>query len=209
MKQGFIVFDDCVFDFEKKQRWNTVINYLFDKWKNDPYCLNNLLCIGTELWYVILEMDYWNNSPTTLPKNIELVSDKYLQNKLMEVTRWGFDNFADSPLFNAVFGYLIKVMPYLFIDYNGDYVGWREKGINMIKRSYEIDNSCLVIRALYCELTVQPEEQSVNDKFMDSCKALWETITPEDWGKTAVQRYFFYILNGDVFYTNAYEDNPD
>lgn len=194
-----LIFGDEIPKLEKENRWKSVVDIVFQQWKSTPNDLNSLLCAGTQLWYTLLVMDYIKNDPFP-PDNVEFVSNVQLQNNLMNVTRYGFEFFSDNSIFNAYFGYMISVMPYYFLDYNEDYLGWKSKGIEMMRRSYNLDPSSPFTKAMYYE----PEGPGKDTPFYDACKEIWSIITPEQWGDSEVQQYFFRILHGDSFYIDAY-----
>lgn len=199
MEQFRIEFDRNVLKLEKENRWKTISDAIFKQWQDHPDDLNCLLCAGTQLWYTLLEMDYIKNSPV-LHENTEFDSEQQLQNNLMEVTRYGFTNYGDNAIFNAYFGYMISVMPYYFIDYNGDYAGWKAKGIGMMRRSYKLSPNNPFTRAMFYESDCYGKDTP----FYNACKEIWSEITPEQWGTSAVQQYFFHILQGNSFYPGAY-----
>ena len=151
------------------------------------------------MWYTLLVMDYIRNDPSP-PTAVEFVPDIQLQKHLMNVTRYGFKHFANNPIFNAYYGYMICLMPYFFLDYNGDYSGWQSKGHEMMRRSYNLDTNSPFTKAMYYE----SEGSGKDTPFYDACKEIWSIMTPEQWGDSEVQQYFFRILHGDSFYIDAY-----
>ncbi len=199
MERFQLVFDKRIPALEKENRWKTAVDIVLQQWMARPNDLNCLLCAGTQLWYTLLVMD--DNRIDPCPEdNIEIVPDMQLKNSLMNVTRYGFKHFGDDPVFNVYFGYMISLMPFLFLDYNGDYLGWEAKGSEMIKRSYSLDPDSPFTRALYHGLKCCDE----NMQYDDACKELWSKITPTQWGDSEVQKYFFFILKGTLFYADAY-----
>lgn len=199
MEEFQLKFDRSISQLEKNNRWKTVVDIVFEQWSANQSDLNALLCAGTQLWYTLLIMDYIQNNPVP-PENVEIASCVQLQNNLTKVTRYGFQHFTENSAFNAYFGYMISVMPYLFLDYNGDYLGWQEKGKEMMRHSYELNPNSPFTKAMYYEKTAYEK----GTRFFEACKEIWEKITPEQWGDSAVQQYFFRILNGNIFYTDAY-----
>jgi len=167
----------------------------FRFWLANPDSLNCLLCAGTQIWYTLLVLDDIKDESLALGK-IDLISDEQLKNNLMRVTRYGFEHFSNDSAFNAYFGYMISVMPYLFLDYNGDYLGWQERGNEMIRFSFHLNPNNLFAEALYLEL----DGCGRGTPFYNACQKIWSRITPEQWGYSGVQRYFFRILHGDSFF---------
>lgn len=188
MKQLF--FDNIVIESEKKHNWKQAIEFLYKQWKSKPFELNNLICVGTEIWISLLLEEYNELNPFPL-KNEEFLSKDISYAWLIEVSNFGFDNFFDNALFNSFFGYMIKVTPYFF----GDYVEWRKKGIGMISHAYDISPDDLVVKAIFFE-TFSDESP---EKYNEICQKLWEEMSPQLWGESAVQKHFFYVLQGDVF----------
>lgn len=195
MEQFQLMFDHIIPKLENENQWKSVADIVFQQWQDCPDDLNRLLCAGTQLWYTLLMMDYIKNDPFP-PGNVELVSNTQLQNNLATVTRYGFKHFANSSIFNAYFGYMISVMPYFFLDYNGDYAHWKSKGIEMMRYSYSLDPNSPFTKAMYYE----PEGFGKDTPFYNACKEIWSIITPEQWGDSEVQQYFFRILHGNSFH---------
>lgn len=186
-------FDRRISVLEKENRWKTAVDIVFENWKDSPNDLNSLICAGTQLWYTLLVMDYIKNAPFPPADDFEIVTDEQLQINLMDVTRHGFKFFSDNSIFNAYFGYMISVMPYFFLDYKGDYLGWKKKGIEMICRAYSLDPENLFTKAMYYRLV----DSGNNMLFVSTCNELWTRITPVQWGDSEVQQYFFRILHGE------------
>lgn len=199
MEEFRLLFDKRIATLEKDNRWKTVVDIVLQQWEASPNDLNCLLCVGTQLWYTLLVMDYIRNDPFP-PTAVEFVPDIQLQKHLMNVTRYGFKHFANNPIFNAYYGYMICLMPYFFPDYNGDYLGWQAKGSEMLRRSYKLDPNSPFTRAMYFE----KDGYEKDTPFFDACKEIWSKMTPAQWGDSEVQQYFFRILHGDSFYIDAY-----
>lgn len=157
----------------------------YTQWKAQPMDRNLLLCAGTELWYSQVQSDYYIFDPSVI------FGDETLRlERLMEVTRWMFQYFENDAVCNAYFGYMIEVMPYFFIDYGRDYDGWQEKGRNMMKKAYRLDPENLFVKAMYYDA------RDDTPHYRAACAELWKQETPESWGTSAVQEYFFSILGG-------------
>lgn len=199
MQQFQLTFDKRIPKLEKKNCWKTAVDIVMQQWLANPHDLNCLLCAGTQLWYTLLVMDHIRNDPSP-PTAVEFIPDIQLQKHLMNVTRYGFKHFANNPIFNAYYGYMIYLMPYFFLDYNGDYLGWQAKGIEMMCLSYRLDPDNPFTKAMYYE----QDGYGKDTPFYDACKEIWSKITPVQWGDSEVQQYFFRILHGDSFYKDAY-----
>lgn len=200
MEPFLLTFDNYVIELEKRKRWKTLVEHVYRQWNESPMSLPYLLCAGTELWYTILVMEKYRNSPLP-PPDTEIIAIEDIEEKLMAVTRFGFEHFSNDGTFNAYFGYMINAMPYFFADYGGDYDGWREKGINMMKNAYQLAPTNPFAKAI----SLEPNSFDRNLAYYNACKNLWTKITPTKWGISQVQQYFFGILCGYSFYPNAYE----
>ena len=191
-------FDTKILEYEKQNRWGSAADYAFQLWLDNPKNLNRLLCAGTQLWYTLLVLDDIKKDSLSLEES-ELISETYLKKRLMKVTWFGFDHFPDDTVFNAYFGYMISLMPHFFCDYSGDYLGWQEKGNKMIRLSYIKNSDNLFAEALCFEL----DDYVIGSPFYNTCKKIWTQITPEQWGCSEVQRYFFHILYGNLLCDRA------
>ena len=204
MRQYIIKFPSEIIEYERQGRWDMAVEFAYEYWQAAPMELERLLYAGIELWYSILEEDYYCSAPRqsevrkTLAKFLPVLE---LENKLAEVTRWGIEHFEDSPAFNLYFGYMMQVMPYFFLDYGGDYHGWREKGLAMQRRAYEMDPTNSLAKAMFYE-SYNCEKDAL---YREACTELWKEITPEEWGDSEFQAYLFYILKGHFTHGDPYE----
>lgn len=149
-----INFDKKVKSLERQNKWNEVIDLLESQWKKDKSDLNKCLCIGAEIWFVLVFYERLD---------IKDVNNNHLVDKLMDITNYGFEHFLNESRFNAIFGYMIYLMPYHFKDFDGDYYGWVNKGRNMMKKAYLVEKSNPVYSALYYSSIGQDK------KFNESC----------------------------------------
>lgn len=198
MEQCLLEFDAQIVALEKSQRYATAAYKVYQQWKDEPSNTKRILSAGTYLWHTHLMQDYYKNHPNP-PLNIEYIPEETLDTMLMAVTNKGFDILSDDVMFNSYFGYMIKVVPYYFVDYNGDYIGWQQKGISMMEHATMLEPNNSFVKALFFVSNDNPAYESV-------CKTFWEQITPNQWGDLQVQQYFFYILNGDASYPMAYQE---
>ena len=197
MEDFYLHFNKIIIEYEERGDWASATEVAFSNWETDPMNIRSLLCAGTELWYGMLMVDYYEclhkflREPST---DVLLPPYDVLESRLNTVAHFGFTHFMNHPAFNAYFGYMIQCMPYFFLEYKGDYDGWRKKGINMIKSAHALNPTNPFLKAMACSV----EEQ--NEYFVDFCRELWCHVTPDEWGNSQVQQYFFRILNGDLFY---------
>lgn len=193
-----IVLDPAIAEFESKGEWNAAAQYVYHKWMQNPASLCNLVASGTQIWYTLLLIEEIRSNPFSKSSSIELPHPDEMMVYLMEITRYGFEYFSAYAAFNAFFGYMIKVMPYFFQDYHGDYDGWYDRGVEMMKKSYQLAPRDEIAKAMYYE--------AIGDDmgYRTVCKQIWTNHTPEEWGSSMVQQYFFRVLNGDSYYPNAF-----
>ena len=185
MKTDTILFAPEIIKAEDAYNLKEATEIAYTQWKAQPMDRNLLLCAGTELWYTEVVCGDFEYGPPIV------YGDETLRlERLMEVTRWMFQYFENDAVCNAYFGYMIEVMPYFFSDYGGDYDGWREKGRNMMKKAYRLEPENLFVKAMYYEALEDTPH------YRAACAELWKRETPESWGTSAVQTYFFSILDG-------------
>lgn len=186
MRKYILNFAPCIAEWEKQDGWQDCVDYLLNQLKLHPNNVNHLICAGTEIWYTILIMEEAIFDRDT-PDDFVHIPIEQLREYLIAITDWGMLHFCDDAAFNAYFGYMIKVMPYFFRDYGN----WDEAGIAMMKKSYALDPISPFTRAMYYE------QEENWEKFSQTCAEIWQAITPQEWGKSLVQQYFFRILDGE------------
>lgn len=178
-------FDTSIICAEQNEQWYKAIQIAYMNWKSDPFDSNALLCVISEIWYVLT---FYIDRLVPL----ESVSREDLQEKLNETTKFAVENFIDNAEVNAILGYFIKVMPYMFLGViNHDYDKCLNKGKRMIQHAYTLSPNDLMIIAIYDDIFELPQ-------FEESCITLWKTESVDKWSKSAVQRYFCRILYGDT-----------
>ena len=190
MTQYKLHFDDVTKGLEIAHQWYSATQRLYELWERDPMNLNNLLCVGTETWYCLLACDYDSLDPEQ-----QRIIPSFEVDKLYEILtiifHYGERNFSENAIFNAYFGYMIRVMPYFFLDCAGDYVGWQNKGKKMVRSAYMQEPNNPFVRAIYFE-----QESYQSEEFDAACKLLWSEVSPSVWGDSEVPQYFLRILNG-------------
>lgn len=181
-----LYFDDSISQLEEENRWCTAAQCVMDKWKSCPANLNYFLCAGTQLWYTLMIWDYYEYDPNP-PANLETALRLKIEEDLSNVTRYGFQNFANNPYFNMYFGYMISVQPLNFPDI-GDFLTLEKKGIEMMKYAYTLAPDDPLIKAIF--YTTEYTE----DIFKKSCSELWAQSSLEEEYQSEVQAYFCRIL---------------
>ena len=194
-----LIFDPQVKELEELHQWDVAAKLVYQQWKKKPMDLNALLCAGTQAWLGLLDIDYDCLEPDS-KYDRDMFDVDSLYDILTEVSRWGHAHFSENAVFNAYFGYMMQAMPYLFEDMKGDWDGWRKKGIEMMRYSYQLEPDNLFAKAMFYE----PTYRNVGDSFYNACMEIWNDFTPEQWGDSSVQQYFFYILAGAWRYPDAY-----
>ena len=197
MKTYILNFDEEILSLEQKNKWGPAAVLAYQQWWNNPDSINCLLCAGTELWYAQLMNLYCEFEPIQ-PEGLDLGNKEELQKMLWEVTSYGEERFMENPDFNAYFGYMYRTKPYYFDGFNGDYDAWVERGDDLVRAAVMKDRENAFAVAL--------SHISDNDSsaFRCACERLWAEITPAQWGSSEVQKYFFRILNGPMYYPGAY-----
>ncbi len=190
MKDYILNVDLEVIALENENRWYDAALYAYRAWKNQP-SVNRSLSAGTQIWYTLLLIEYDQDSPCSQYNRTQEIT--YLQKLLMEITNYGFLHFGDNASFHAYFGYMIKVKPLFFEDCGGDYIGWWNKGVAMMKRAHTLDPYNPVATAMYYEA----DDDSASE-YQNACRDLWMKISPCEWGKSGVQVYFNSILYGNL-----------
>lgn len=136
-------FNNKIKELEEQNKWNEIVELLTNEWEKDKTDLNNYLCLGTEIWFLIVFYDRLR---------IKSIDRNSLILKLNEIKNYGFDNFKNQVYFNAIFGYMIYLMPYYFFDGDGTaaaYDEWQTRGKNMMQKAYLKDKYNPVFAALY------------------------------------------------------------
>ena len=85
MKKYSFIFDTEVLKLEYKNQWKQAVDFLYHQWIEDPLNINNFLCLGTEIWYALIEMDHTRDLPMNFSNEErvleELRSEKFLEKK--------------------------------------------------------------------------------------------------------------------------------
>lgn len=199
MPHGILKFNANVLALEKEGRWKTAAELAYKQWVSEPNNINHLCCAGTEIWCALLEMEYYKFAPIDTT-GMEFDDSGEMQVLLWKVASYGEKHFAENAIFNAYFGHMHVVMPFFFYGYNGDYTGWKEQGLRMMCKAKELDPDNLFAVAMAYS-NGEPRD------FANACRDFWLQITPAQWGTGEVAQYFFYILNGPVFYPHAYKNS--
>lgn len=198
MNQCTLVFNKIISELEQKNEWITAARTAYQQWQASPDDINLLLCAGTELWHTLLVMEYHRHAPLQTIQ-IDYGAEDELETLLQEISSYGEQHFAGNARFCSFFGYMYQAMPDYFLGYDGDYCAIRDKGRKMMHQAATFAPQNPLVLAFSSEV-------EGGEKYASACKELWCAITPQEWGDSAVQQYFFHILCGDQFCPNAYSD---
>ena len=164
---------------EQKNEWLQAKQFVYDNWRKDSNDLDKLVRVGTECWYVLT---FWERLENT--QNLDRTD---FSTPLTEVKKYGFEHFADSDTFLWIFGYLIRLFPYWFSDFNGDLASWEKAGQDMIAQAYQINPENLIAKMLSL-----PEE---SEAYKSTCKMLEKSLNEYFSGKSAIEVYFKKVLS--------------
>ncbi|MCL2284847.1 MAG: hypothetical protein FWC32_00615 [Firmicutes bacterium] len=124
---------ESLYSLEKQEKWDEARKLLYNMWQCDKQNAEKLNRVMSECWYVLSSWEHCINTTE--------LSYHEFKNTLLECTVFGIKNHNKHPRFLCVTGYMISLFPYLFYtDDKGDlYEEWKQKGIDTIRKSCEID----------------------------------------------------------------------
>ena len=193
MKKYCLTFSNDIIQLERDEMWIDAADTMYQQWEMNPGEIHCLLCAGTQLWYTLCLLDSEMSLPLQMTGNDSTMES--LEQKLWEIAQLGNTLFANDPAFNAYFGYMLSVQPIYFLQSGLDYLKLKKTGIEMIQRAYQIDPTSLFVQAVYYNSGCSGNQ----NLYRCICREIWKTITPEQWGSSEVNQYFFRILNGDQY----------
>lgn len=156
MNKYILTFNMEIYDLEKQFKWTECIELLYEQWKQDPANMNHLLLAGTELWYILLEYNYYEDALWDTSYGDGFDKELAISSPI-EITNYGERKFMNNPVFNIYFGIMINVYPYFFMS-KDDYKEWFDKGKEMIKRAFAQDSKSLFVQGLYYQSEVSQKE---------------------------------------------------
>lgn len=122
---------------EKQGLYMCAANYTFSRWLKDRDNLESLLRAGTEAWFADVN-DCLSN---------DLVDLKQCCSNLTEAYQYGTTHFSDNSHFLCTFGYMLKLFPYYFNVFDGDFEKWSQHGKEMIKRAHQLMPSDIFVQS--------------------------------------------------------------
>ena len=130
---SYFINVENLFDLEKQEKWEDARKLLYKLWEGDKFNCDKLIRLFSECWYVL---SLWD---CCLSK--ENISFQAFQNTLIECIEFGFENFMNNSRFLCIAGYMISTLPHLFLlkGMDSSYIEWEQKGIDMLRKSNEID----------------------------------------------------------------------
>lgn len=143
-------------NLEKRASPYQVAQTLYCRWENEKSNLQYFLRAGIECWYWLDNDIFWNN----YLKQDELKDfEEILTTYLCKVCVYGFENQSENPVFLCMFGYMIRLFPYFFINLTGDYDKDLETGNKMISKAYRLNPDPLTTLLITKEGTPEWEER--------------------------------------------------
>ena len=175
---SYFIEVDGLEDLEKQEKWEEARSLLDDEWKDDKLNSDKLLRLLSECWYVLSLWDCCINT--------EKLSSQAFQDTLIECMNFGLSNFGNAPRFLCVAGYMASILPYLFYNSgSGDlFVEWEQKGIEMLRKSSDLDPNDLVAKTLYLGTSAHSSEYAEAEKCLSSQLS---RLFPNE---TAIEMYF-------------------
>lgn len=134
--------DSDVERLEQAQKWDAILDFTYQRWLKEKSNLQFLLRAGTEAW-LINTYDY-----------VEEV--KKCDDILSSTIEYGMEHFADNVGFLSIFGYMIKLFPYFFNFFDGDFQKWSQAGQQMILTAHSLKPDDVFIAALNAIESKQP-----------------------------------------------------
>lgn len=194
MTQYRLEFPPWLNVMETHGAWQEAIDLLYENWKKAPNNLNNTICLGGEIWYVLYLHSISKSDPA---KSFPAINEDLLLARLVEVTRFGIAYFSNNAVFCSYFGYMIKVIPYFFYTDTEPYIltkdcfARQEAAINLMREAYAIEPGNPFAKVMYYETDNSAE-------YYLACDELWKQTPVAQWGDSEVSQYFMRIMNGDA-----------
>jgi len=177
-------------DLENQGQWEAARALLYKMWVNDKMNSEKLIRLLSECWHILLELE---RNEIIDPD----ISYSAVQGVLIEIVEFGMENLMNDSRFLCVAGYMISLFPYYFYISDGNtendnqYTAWEQKGIDMLRRSAEINPSDSVARVLSLG-SINSSDKSLYEKAKKAVEVEINYLFP---GDTAIELYFKNILN--------------
>ena len=174
----------CLSDLEKQEKWEEARKMLYRTWERDKQNSEKLIRLLSECWYVLSLWDCCISN--------EGLSYQVFQNTLVECIEFGLNYHNDNSRFLCIAGYMASVLPLVFCTDNTDsaYTEWEQRGIDMLRKSCEIDHDDPLSKVLYLGTTTLSITEYNNIK-----RQLLPEISSFFPSDTALEKYFKDILS--------------
>lgn len=181
----YLSYSEAIQELEKKNNWSEAINQLRINWQNNKKSVDSLICYGMEIWFVLVFYERL--------KGVEDINSQDLRVQLTDAMLFGQEYFSEDPYFNVFFGYMIYVMPYQFLNYQGDYDKEYNLGKQMILKAYQKEPTNPFFAALY-HGSIKDYDAREQD-----CAVLMKNQTYPIQNGSEVNAYLFRILDGEKY----------
>lgn len=169
-------------NLETEDKWEDAVALLYNRWRSEPDNEERLIAAGLEIWFVLAYTD------GGCYPGMELLDEDVLSTQLGELMQYGVNHFDQSVSFNVYFGYMIALLPYLFMEIGDSTDTWVEEGIRRICFAHQLCPDDLFISAVYHGV------MGPSDGFLQARHMLLEAVGSDLTGWSAVERQLFRIL---------------
>jgi len=186
MKEDLKIFnqDLKLEELEQNNKWQEAVNYLYQSWINDKFCINNVIRISSECWYILVE---WEHS------DMQQFGINYdnLRAILVEVLFFCKANFKNEPIINFVLGYMLSLFPeYFFSEEESNYDNLEKQGKNMLKKAKEIEPNNPVFERGYFNSIFNSTSLIENEEYNLTCQKARQNINQYFVGNSCMEVYF-------------------
>ena len=181
MKQIFCEIEKLI-ELEKLEKWEDIRVMLLEKWNQNRKDIDIFLRLVTECWHIL---SLWDCCIQTCG-----LSEQKFRETLIEATLFGLIEFSLDIRFLTVVGYMMSVLPYLFLSSSDEdgYSEWAQKGKEMLRLAYERAPDDLLVKTLWLG-TVDCEDKYAETK--QQLSSMLDALFPNE---TIVEQYFKDIL---------------
>lgn len=172
---------DVVDELEDSEHWDKAFKITLNEWRCKPDDLKILIRLAFLCWHLL---DYW------LLFNPENLGEERVQKVLDEVTEYGFKLFNDEFDFLWIFGYMLKLFPYMF----GEYFEMEQKGIDMIRQAHKINVEDSIVKMLYLA-SIKERNTEIEAEFKQASLLTDAILSHRFKGNGVLASYFRRVLN--------------
>lgn len=129
---------DKKIEYLETQGIMVAVNYTYSQWTKEQNNLDAMLRTATEAW---------------LANVYNYCSDDYVEYDkcdaiLSETLQYGEIHFKDQAYFLCMFGYMLKLFPYYFNCFDGNFDKWSQIGRQMIAAASQLEPEEVLIQAI-------------------------------------------------------------